>query len=72
MTITRYWRLFKAWLASHSHLHLGEATTKAGLLVSAMASVLPNFAQFDVRIAYVAAACGVILVLIKSKPTDGK
>jgi hypothetical protein len=66
------WIALKAWFASYTHLHLQELTTRLGLLVAALATVLPNFAGSDVRIAYLAAAAGVILVLIKpSGPATG-
>jgi hypothetical protein len=59
------WAALRAWLTRNTHVCLREATTRLGLVVTAIATVLPNFARFDVRIAYVAAAAGVILVLMK-------
>ncbi len=67
--IKQKWDALKAWLVQHTHVCLHELTTKFGLLVAGAATVLPTFANFDVRIAYLAAAAGVILVLIK--PSDG-
>lgn len=44
-----------------------EVSTKFGLLVTAVATVAPQFAQFDPRIAYVGAAAGVVLILLKEQ-----
>jgi hypothetical protein len=55
----------RAWFATNTHVCLHELTTRFGLAIAAAAGVLPNFARFDVRIAYLAAAAGIVLVLIK-------
>lgn len=44
-----------------------EVSTKLGLLVAAASTVLPNFAQYDRRIAYFGAAAGVLMVLWNEK-----
>jgi hypothetical protein len=59
------WVALKTWLAAHTHVCLHELSTRLGLLIAGMATVLPNFAGVDVRIAYLAAAAGVLLVMIK-------
>jgi hypothetical protein len=59
------WAAPKAWLARYTHVCLHEVTTRLGLVVTAFATVLPNFARFDMRIAYAAAAAGIVLVLMK-------
>jgi hypothetical protein len=59
------WATLKAWLATNTHVCLHELTTRFGLAIAAAASVLPSFARLDVRIAYLAAAAGIVLILIK-------
>jgi hypothetical protein len=59
------WAALKTWLGRYTHICLRELTTRLGLVVTAIATVLPNFARFDVRLAYAAAAAGVVLVLMK-------
>jgi hypothetical protein len=59
------WAATKAWLDTYTHLCLHELSTRLGLILTAAATVLPGFARFDVRIAYLAATAGVLLVLVK-------
>jgi hypothetical protein len=63
--LEEYWAALRAWFSRYTHVCLREMTTRLGLVVTAIATVLPNFARFDSRIAYAAAAAGVILVLMK-------
>lgn len=44
-----------------------ELSTKFGLLLTAVSTVAPQFAQFDRRFAYAGAIAGVLLVLFKEK-----
>lgn len=46
-----------------------ELTTKIGLLLTVVSTVAPQWAQFDVRFAYVGAAAGALMMLWKEKPS---
>lgn len=44
-----------------------EVSTKFGVVLTTVAAVAPQFAQFDPRIAYVGAAAGVLMMICKEK-----
>lgn len=45
-----------------------QLSTKFGLVLTAISTVAPQFAQFDVRFAYAGAAAGVLLMIYRGKP----
>ena len=45
-----------------------ELTTKAGLVLAAVAAIAPQFAQFDVKFAYAGAFAGVVMMIVKEAP----
>lgn len=47
-----------------------QASTKLGLVLTAISTVAPQFAAFDVRFAYAGAAAGVLLMLFREKAGD--
>lgn len=44
-----------------------QVSTKIGLVLTAVSSIAPVYAQFDQRIAYAGAIAGVALVLFREK-----
>lgn len=44
-----------------------QVSTKLGLVLTAVSTIAPQFAQFDVRFAYAGAASGVLLILYRGK-----
>lgn len=48
-----------------------QVSTKVGMIVAAVSSVAPNFAQFDVRFAYAGAFAGVVMIVWPPKKSDG-
>ena len=52
------------WLKARAR----EVSTKAGVVIAAVAAVAPNYAQFDPRIAWAGAVAGVLLMVFREKP----
>lgn len=46
----------------------GEASTKLGLVLTAVSAVAPTYASVDVRFAYAGAVAGILLAIWKEKP----
>jgi len=44
-----------------------QLSTKFGLVLTAVSSIAPMYAQFDQRIAYAGAAAGVLLIIYRGK-----
>lgn len=45
-----------------------EASTKIGLILTAVSAVAPTYASVDVRFAYAGAVAGILLAIWKEKP----
>jgi len=56
-------RKIKAFLAREWAM----LSTKFGLVLTAVSSIAPMYAQFDTRFAYAGAAAGVLLVIYRGK-----
>jgi len=60
-----------AWIEERAKNMWHEASTWIGIVITAVSSIAPHFAQFDPRIAWAGAVAGVIL-MVKKGSGSGK